>query len=768
MTEQCPSGTPAPPGVAVTVPDPDAPVSLSCAGPGCDCQHPVPKGRSWCCERCRDRHRDRRERRQSPDKRDRRGRKRAPQRKTRRVAGVDGESITYPEADEGRGTFVLLTVATDDGDEWRVENPSGLSTTECFEFLTSLPKGIVYWGFAFRYDVNMMLRDVPPHIVERLQIEGECYWGPWRIDYKGKKLTISKRRRVSRDRKVTVATFTLWDMFPWVQTSFVKWLRKWELAPERTVARIDKMKNLRDSFNPTQRAAIRKYNREECVLLAKGARKLMELIDQTGLPIRAYNSPASVAKAAMDKYKVADFRTDPPAHLTKTIEKAYHGGRAELAIVGPVEGPIYSYDLNSAYPATTVDLPCLVCGSWAHHPDGFDPIACADFYGTEWTLFRVSWRERQGKVWGPFPVNPSVGSKKYPTSGTGWYWGPEVVAAIRRGYHVTVKEAWEYIPGCHDKPFSYLTDLYELRKQLQGIGDDSQIIYKLALNSTYGSLAEHPHVRRGELSIPRHRNMMWAGLVTSRVRAQLLDVLDDDVLFLATDCAMSYKPLDVNIGDELGAWGHDPDHDVLDRMLIFGTGQYFKSVGGEWVKAFKSRGFDPRDISREALDRLWIDVGREGVYTFRRKRFVGYGTALRRISGMWPPDFRLWRTFVTETVAKRFDMTPRRVWLSDDVHDGRTVAPSMTLVRETERRDKAALAEYRANYDEAMGWLAKLDGKTTPTGKPSALAERRRRQWQERAWKMALAITGMSGSPESDDGRLFPMDAEPVAWGDDF
>jgi hypothetical protein len=198
-------------------------------------------------------------------------------------------------------------------------------------------------------------------------------------------------------------------------------------------------------------------------------------------------------------------------------------------------------------------------------------------------------------------------------------------------------------------------------------------------------------------------------------------------------------------------------------MLVFGTGQYFRSVGGKWLEKVKSRGFDPRDISRDALEALWVAEGRDGRYTFNRNRFVGYGTALRRIGGMWPPDFRYWRTFITETVNKSFDMTPRRVWRTDDPHDGRTVAPTQTLVKATEKADRAALARAYEQYDEAR---RKLEHLRTLDPTKRVFAPMLIAKWERRMWRAALVVTGTSGSP--DHTRLFPPDGEPVAWGEDF
>lgn len=680
-----------------------------------------------------------------PDTRQRSRPDRVRTKARKRVGGVDGETID--------NAYVLLVAATDDGFVARAENPKGLSTRECLGFLTRLPKDVVWWGFAFRYDVNMMLGDVPWKLIERLQTEGSCYWGAYRLEYHGRKLLVSRYEGSGKHRRVA-ASFTLWDMYPWVQTSFVRWLRKWQLAPERTIRRVDEMKNLRSSFAPSQRAAIRRYCTQECKLLAAGARRLMDLIAVTGLPVNVYNSPASVAKAAMKRHKVIDHAAPPPSGCAGHVEAAYFGGRAEVSELGLIDGPFYAYDLNSAYPAVAVNLPCLRCGGWRH----------TERPGTwsKYSLLKVSWRARQGVTWGPFPLQPKVGSLRYPTAGSGWYWSVEVDAAIRKGFKVEVSEAWEYDVGCDHQPFAYLREMYDLRKRLQADDDESQIVYKLALNSTYGALAEHPHKRNGRVEIPRYRNMVWAGLVTAGVRAQLLDVLTDDVMFLATDCAVSRSPLQVPIGDDLGLWGHDPAKDVYDRMLIFGTGQYFKSVGGAWTSDVKTRGFNPREIDRDALEALWVARGREGVYTFNRQRFVGYGTALRRIGGMWPPMSRLWRTFVTERVVKRYDLSPRRTWKTADVMDGRTVAPTLTLHRQTAKADADALALWYRRYDEARATLERMYTRRNPKGELSPFIP----IYERKVWLAMLAITGMSGSPDHE--RLFPFDAEPVAWGDDW
>jgi hypothetical protein len=655
----------------------------------CGCGAPLQgKQRTTCelCRRRRDRHRT--------VHRERRPGKRASK-PAARFAGVDGESID--------GEYVMLTWATDDGAQGVAENRDGapLTTQQCLQFLCAIPKGVKCWGFAFGYDVNMMLGDLREDQVQRLHTFGSVLWRNYRISYiPGSLFRVS---HLDARRKSTTTT-TIWDLWKWVQTSFAIWIGPdgWNLASPDEVARIQTMKDKRSTFDAAHLDDIRRYNLSECVYMAQGARRLTELISEAGVNVRGqYHSAASIAKAMMRDHHVTDYRRDPPKRLAQAIDEAYFGGRAEVSEVGPITGPVYSYDINSAYPTNAVKLPCLACGSWHRSRSAARgwPVRWSSVH--PWSLVRVSWRPVKGTpkpMWGPLPVRPKTGSNRWPTHGTGWYWGVEVLAA-RRHATIDVKDCWTYTTPCDHEPFGYLADLYTQRRALKAAGDPTEFVLKGALNSTYGALAEKPH-RDGKQ--PRNRCLAWAGWITAATRATLLDVLDDDVVLMATDGILRRTPLDVPVGKQMGEW----DADTFDEAWCAGTGIYFATQNGTWVKN-KTRGFERGDLSIEMFLDLWQGQGRVGKIKLSRSRFIGMGVALQRIHGMQPPHARLWRTFIDERVDKSLDAAPRRTWLTDDVRDGRTRAPSLKEHRAIERIDAADIQRWYEEYEVALTQLAK-------------------------------------------------------------
>lgn len=666
----------------------------------CTCGTALTGKQRTTCAGCRKRDRHRRTNQErNPGK--------AKTRPEKRFAGVDGESID--------GRFVMLAWATDDGDGHTIEHDEELSTAECLNFLCDIPKGIVCWGFAFGYDVNMMLGDLPERLIQKLHDDTRVRWHNFHIHYvPGKLFEVSRWEGRGRNRRT--GGVRVWDMFTWIQTSFARWIAPggWDLADADQLAQIEHWKAKRSTFAADDLADIRDYNVLECRLLAKGARRLVTLISDAGVDVKGqYYSAATVAAALMRTNDVNEYRKDPPPQLVGPIQEAYFGGRAETSIIGPVEGPIYGYDIRSAYPSEAVGLPCLVCGRWRSSSPTGENRYIAISRVKPWSLVRVSWRPLRGRpapMWGPLPKRPRVGSNMWPTHGTGWYWGVEVLAATRHA-QITVKECWTYSTPCAHKPFAYLADLYEQRRVLKRAKDPTEYVLKIALNSTYGKLAQRP-VRADDE--PRFRCVAWAGWITAATRARLLDVLTDDVVLLATDGILSRAPLSAPAEDRLGGW----ELSNYDDIWCAGTGIYFGRLDGEWTTT-KTRGFESGDLTLEMFVAMWAKDGRVGRTTLTRQRFVGMGVALHRIKGMQPPHLRQWRTFMHERVDKTLDQEPRRAWHNDDVRDGRTVAPPASAAKRQEREGRIVAQRFRAEY---VRLLAALEEHRAVSGNADHLA----------------------------------------------
>lgn len=655
--------------------------SPSYNGRSCACGAALTGKQRTTCPECRSRSRHRL-----------RGTQRVPKKvKPKRFAAVDGESID--------GRFVMLAWATDDGDGETIEHPGELSTVACLNFLCDIPKGVVAWGFAFGYDVNMMLGDLPRHHIERLHETTRTRWHNFHIHYvPGKLFEVSRWEGPRRNKRT--GGVRIWDMWTWQQSSFARWIASWELADPDEQAQIEHWKAKRATFAADDIPDIRDYNLLECRLLSKGARRLTQLITDTGINTKGqFYSAATVAAALMREHDVNQYRKDPPKALRGPIHEAYFGGRAEVSRIGPIDGPIYGYDIRSAYPSMMVTLPCLACGRWRRLSTYGDNRYINIARVKPWSLVKVSWRPFKGRpkpMWGPLPKRPRTGSNLWPTHGTGWFWGVEVLAASRHA-QLDIKECWTYTTRCDHRPFGYLADLYEKRRALKRVGDPSEYVLKIALNSSYGKLAQRPNRTDDE---PRFRCEAWAGWITAATRAALLDVLTDDVVLLATDGILSTAPLRAPEADRLGGW----EHSRYDDIWIAGTGVYFGRREGEWVTT-KTRGFESGDLTLEMFAEMWQRDGRVGRMTLWRKRFVGFGTALHRIKGMEPPHLRQWRTFMDERVDKTLDQEPRRAWFTTDVRDGRTIAPPASAVKRQEREASIVAQRYRAEYGRILADL---------------------------------------------------------------
>jgi hypothetical protein len=233
---------------------------------------------------------------------------------------------------------------------------------------------------------------------------------------------------------------------------------------------------------------------------------------------------------------------------------------------------------------------------------------------------------------------------------------------------------------------------------LKAAGDPTEFVIKGALNSTYGVLAQNPKHN------PKFRCVAWAGWITAATRAQLLDVLTDDVVLLATDGILTRAPLDVPVSERLGDW----ETDTYDEVWCAGTGVYFCRRADTWDKN-KTRGFESGTLTRERVLEMWESDGRDGRTVIERHTFIGMGIALHRIHGMRPPHRRLWRTFQDQRIDWKLSMEPRRAWLTDDVRDGRTRAPSAKEAKAGERFNEGLVDEARERYGALLAKLTKRE-----------------------------------------------------------
>lgn len=578
------------------------------------------------------------------------------------VLGVDSETVTDPD---GRSRLVL--VACSDGEHIAGER---LGSSDAFEFLLSRHGQL--WSFFVDYDVNFWLADLPQSALDRLRRTNWTRWQGYRVHHIPRRVFEVWHKRTKRYACV-------YDAFPYVQTSFVTWLRNWSLAPAPVVARIERMKTQRANFAGVNRARILRYTQDEVKYIAEGVTQLQERIVSAGLRPARWLGPGAVAARALRDHKTRDHfprRTHPKA------EQAYFGGRIETAAVGLVQGPLHYYDIASAYPAAAEFLPCFRHGKWSV-ANG----SRLQMDGRSVALLDVEWKPRRGvrrPVWGPFPVRLASGVPlRYPTHGRGIYWSPEVVPWLKSDdYAVTVRRAWVWRQRCQHEPLAWVRELYQRRQTLKRAGDPAEYALKLVLNSIYGKFAQ----RVGQAP---YRCVEYAGLITATTRgrlAPLLQLYGAGVLVVATDGIIMRDKLPADVlGNELGQWG---DAGTFEWADIWQPGFYILADG-----SIRTRGFTRHDVDVEGLRREWRDKFMLGTAQVARRRVIGYRLATHQNR---MGDFCKW---LDETSTLYYWPMPRRLPVLDHAESNRRGIWYRTTAPGPARETQAELEQMKRDYD---------------------------------------------------------------------
>ena len=595
----------------------------------------------------------------------------------RTVIGLDGEGLDDP------ARYVMLMASNGDG----IVDGDGIDTERCLSFLLGLPRSALKWGFAFSYDVNMILGSWPPRTLARLwrnvtEPGGSCsvVYDHWLVKWiPGKQFTVTDTD--------TSHSCTVWDVWPFVQQSFVDWVDGAGLGESGSVERIRSMKQRRDTFDAAGLAEIERYCRDEVRLLADGVTRMLDLFADTDLTPPSYFGAGSLGAVLMRKHNVSAYISQPPAEHREILASAYRGGRFENSFIGWQDDG-YTLDINSAYPDAATRLPCLVHARWERR---------TGVVRTRHALCHVRWNlGGDSEPWGPFPVPLSTGTLLYPTTGQGWFHAAEVRAAQRvwpGKIHVT--ESIELHERCRHQPFAFVPGLYAERRRLKAKGDPREKVLKLAMNAMYGKLAQ-------TVGTPPFQSLAWAGMITADTRAKILLAMvgdPDNVAMISTDGIVTKRMPDVDLGDGLGQWSVSP----ITDLLAIQPGLYFytKPDGDQVVR---SRGFGRSDLSFADAAALLprgvtpspLDVLMAHMPTTVR-RFSGLGTTVRR--GAWD-DWRTW-----SDVESRISINPwpRRAKFRCTEHGITTYAPNALPDDDGAGRDaadwRARTIEHDANND---------------------------------------------------------------------
>lgn len=524
-----------------------------------------------------------------------------------------------------------------------------LSTQECFSLLLRKRQehpSHIHVAFSFDYDVNMMLRDVPRWALKRLRRNGWVVWSGYRIEHRPKKwLSLSA---TVGGRKISIRVY---DLFSFFSCSFVAALEQYYPECEHLV-QIRKGKLRRSNFGYGELEYVRSYWTVEQTAMVELAGRLRSVLYSAGIRISSWHGPGAIATFLYKKH-----RTNSVLGRTENLEienasrHAYAGGRFELFRCGHYEGPVYSYDINSAYPYAISGLPDMVTGRWRHVTDPFEMRAIIDDGTTRLGYIKIDWHPPyewvEQAIYNAMPMplwhRAPNGTVSYPPLVQNWYHiGETEWAVFQDELHRTLLEAWIYEDD-GSYPFEWVAETYEQRLAWKQQGNPAEWALKLGLNSLYGKTAQRVGWDQQKMLPPSWHQLDWAGLDTSTCRSMLYPGMmeafrEGSLLSVETDSIFSTKPLtDLpnGLGSGLGQWKESR----YEGITLLQSGMYWLKENGEW-KPPKSRGIPRERLDHgRALRALRADVDR-GIVRAEHTSFVGYGRALAQDFGEW----RTWKS----------------------------------------------------------------------------------------------------------------------------
>ena len=554
----------------------------------------------------------------------------------RRFIAWDGEGISR-EGTHRPQSYVLFGCSTGE----HIKSARRLNTFEILDFVVGIGErnaDAIHVGFAFNYDANMILQSLGESTLKKIHKKGGVTLVKKGDDDKGARYYVQFRpskwfsvtkykegynRKTNPHAKITVR---IYDIFGFFTCSFVK---AYEDIVGPVPENVKAGKKARGSF--TDEAYVEQYWRAEIVLLQQLAEELRRRLYGAGLRIGQWHGPGALASYALRQHGMKRFMSQSPEEVREAARYGYAGGRFEIFKLGRIQGPIYSLDINSAYPFGIAQLPNLAAGRWSH-VDGM-PDRLARF-----GIYRVRLIPHRSDTFTPTAAGPlfhrdKMGNISYPWLTEGWYWTPEVRNLKHLPGRWEILEGWEHEGGyVGEQPFLWVRDMYQQRREWKEKGYGTQLALKLCMNSLYGKMAQRVGWDEVNMTAPQWHQLEWAGWVTSLTRAMLWDVMHqipyESLIAVETDgLYTTVNPEELGIVDSKGLGGWEVK--TYDEILYVQSGMAWLRRGDEWT--CKRRGLDARTFElADCSSYLQTLAPREiwKPYVGTTTRFIGMGAAL--------------------------------------------------------------------------------------------------------------------------------------------
>ena len=553
-----------------------------------------------------------------------------------------------------------------------------LGTSECLELILAVERenpNTYHVGFAFEYDINMILKDLKWRTLAILKQCGHCRWAD---PVTGKRYRIEhiphKWFRVS----TSGISATIYDSFGFFHCGYLAALKKYGIGDKDKLARIASGKAARGHFSYADIEDVKDYWMAEISLLPPLLNSIRTAAYDGGYRISEWHGPGALAAYLLRDRGVIKWHSkkNTPPEVKYAIRCAYAGGRFTSSLCGMYLGDVYTVDLNSAYIYAASLLPRMDKGKWIRqNPNTIDAGNLPRFglYHIEFDYGREvsDTSRRTGLPEPPYPLfhRSKNGILRWPRKTRGWYWTPEAALVIG-GKHARVVEAWIFADdGTY--PFAFVNDAYNRRVILQDQNNPAEKAYKWALAAMYGAFARRVGWDEETRKPPASHELAWAGWITSWCRASVWKPAFEawcngkarGLISIDTDGITSTVPVDPEtlpngVGKGLGQWKLEK----FTGILQWQNGIYWlRDSEGNWIDP-KSRGIPKGAIPFSAAEKALAEMDynsrpfKHPRLTLSRTRFVGYRQAIRG-------QFKKWRCWLTEPVEVLMGGTPNgKAW----------------------------------------------------------------------------------------------------------
>jgi DNA polymerase elongation subunit (family B) len=458
---------------------------------------------------------------------------------------------------------------------------------EVIAFLTKKKhRGTVFWTFNLQFDVEHLLKTSnDKQFLEDIYYEGVRRPG---IKYMGCTFQYIPKKLFKLCKNGHCATF--YDIAQFfngagLNKAATQYLGIGKL-PDVDAEKIGSEKG----YYEENRSLVLEYCQRDAELTLKLAKVVEETFTSNGISFRTPISQAKISEMYVrDHYKYPKV-PDGLNEAHSWAHKAYHGGLFWTLQRGFFREPLYSFDINSAYPAVMSKLPHWGNGEfkWTDHPGDGEYGWYAVEFNCPWIPMEefkdgyqidICYRDKELKL----TVNPKRiiypnGTRRAIVTKVEYEWMHAHNYACR---FITGLE-WHFKQNKYKSPFEWMPKIFEKRIAIKKKDKTGMLQYalKILLNGLYGKTAQ---AKKGMGILT---NFFYASYITAVTRLQVAEVALKhlgDVIEIATDSVTLTKDIsaEIPISKSLGEWGLD----TYQEGLFIGSGmrQEWRELGGEYV-----------------------------------------------------------------------------------------------------------------------------------------------------------------------------------------